>query len=97
MAEREAPGDYCKVETVSEGVWRVRHYPHRWAKAPCCRLRVEVTDADRAAATGADPFGHAAALLRGDREIDRRHGTPSASSAALELRERAPWEEPSTR
>lgn len=72
----QADGDCCQVATLEPGVFLVEHYPSRApGTRPCCRIRVTVSDADRAKAIPeGDPHGEAAALARVDRELARRHG-----------------------
>lgn len=67
-------GDCFAVKELEEGVFEVRHYPDRETRRPCCKVKVHLTDADRARAIpDADPHGKAACLARADAMVEARH------------------------
>lgn len=67
--------DCYAVARLEGGGFMVKHYPDRETRRPCCKVKVEITDADRAQAIpDADPQGEAAALHRSYLEIEQRHG-----------------------
>lgn len=67
--------DCYQVKELKPGLYQVLHFPDRETRKPCCRVKVQVRDEDRARAIpDADPHGNAAALARVTREIERRHG-----------------------
>jgi hypothetical protein len=68
------PEEDCYMVTREEGAFLVRHFPNRTTKKPCCKVRVKVTDADRAhAIPDADPHGECYALARTMKAIERKH------------------------
>jgi hypothetical protein len=78
-----AAEDVCTVTRLEGGGFLVKHYPDEAAKAPCCELRVDVTDADRVGA-GSPVDAEMNALHRGNRTIDQKHGrgAPAEGAAA---------------
>ena len=75
MRAFEETGDCYQVKELEpEQLYEVKHYPDRETRRPCCRVKVRVTDADRAKSIpDADPHGVAAALARCERAIEKKH------------------------
>lgn len=67
----------CYMVTVVEPdrVFLVKHFPDRDTRRPCCRLKVTVTDADRAEGGEHDPHGTIRALLRASGIIEKKHAS----------------------
>lgn len=70
----EGPPDVYSVTELAAGSYQVKHFPNGETKKPCCNVKVEITDKDRAAAFEFEVVkGKTAAMHRAYAVIERKH------------------------